>query len=141
MYHTLGLYARPNDIHRAETVAEGLWRDQGFVINNITFLHRPALMSAMPMSFTKNMQHDLYSLGYLVDQEYQQCRAYVAHGQRMARLEESGAALRWGNAARSRVSIFMTTPKATPTPRLSARRVEVGLPQRNGLDLGARAKV
>jgi len=63
MYHTLGLYARPNDIHRAETVAEGLWRDQGFVINNITFLHRPALMSAMPMSFTKNMQHDLYSLG------------------------------------------------------------------------------
>ena len=63
MYHTLGLYARPDDIHRAETMAEGLWRDQGFVINNITFLHRPALMSALPMSFTKNMQSDLYTLG------------------------------------------------------------------------------
>jgi conjugal transfer ATP-binding protein TraC len=63
MYHSLGLFARPSDIHRAETTAEGLWRDQGFVINNITFLHRPALMSTLPMSFSLGMQHDLYSLG------------------------------------------------------------------------------
>ncbi len=63
LYHTLGLFARPNDIHRAEAVAEGLWRDQGFVINNISFLHRAALLSSLPMTFTRSLQNDLYSLG------------------------------------------------------------------------------
>lgn len=63
LYHTLGLFAHPDDIHRAETVAEGLWRDQGFVINNVSFLHRAALLSSLPMTFTRNLQHDLYTLG------------------------------------------------------------------------------
>lgn len=63
LYHTLGLFARPEDINRAETVAEGLWRDQGFVINNISFLHRAALLSSLPMTLTRALQHDLYSLG------------------------------------------------------------------------------
>ncbi len=62
-YHTLGLFARAGDIDRAESMAEGIWRDQGFALNNITFLHRPALMSSLPMSYSKPMQTDLYSFG------------------------------------------------------------------------------
>lgn len=63
IYHTLGLFGKADDIQRAEAMAEGIWRDQGFRLNNITFLHRPALMSSLPMSYSKAMQEDLYAFG------------------------------------------------------------------------------
>lgn len=59
LYHTLGLFPQPEDVTRAESTAEGLWRDQGFAINNITFLHRPALLSSLPMTLSPALDKDL----------------------------------------------------------------------------------
>ena len=63
IYHTLGLFAKPQDIDRAESMAEGIWRESGFALNNITFLHRPALLCSLPLTLSKKAQEDLYSLG------------------------------------------------------------------------------
>lgn len=63
VFHTLGLFPKLEDADRAGTIAEGVWRDAGFALSNITFLHRPALMTALPISFTKPMQEAFYSLG------------------------------------------------------------------------------
>ena len=63
LYHTLGIWAHPDDMERAEAIAEGLWRDQGFSINNISFLHRIAFLSALPLAYGPGMQEALYSLG------------------------------------------------------------------------------
>ena len=62
-FHSIGVFPRRGDADRAGTIAEGIWRDAGFALSNITFLHRPALMTALPMGFTKPMQDALYSLG------------------------------------------------------------------------------
>ena len=63
LYHTIGLFADPTEITRAEAMAEGLWRDQGFSINNISFLHRVAFLLTLPLTFSPRLQDAIYSLG------------------------------------------------------------------------------
>lgn len=63
VFHTIGLFPLEKDAERAGSIAESIWRDAGFALSNITFLHRPALMTALPLAFTKQMQQALYSFG------------------------------------------------------------------------------
>jgi conjugal transfer ATP-binding protein TraC len=62
LYHTLALWARPSEMPRAESAAEAIWRDEGFELNNITYLHRPALVASMPMALSRSCFADLERL-------------------------------------------------------------------------------
>ena len=62
LFHTLALWARPSDMSRAESSAEAIWRDEGFELNNVTYLHRPALVASMPMALSPNCFADMVRL-------------------------------------------------------------------------------
>jgi conjugal transfer ATP-binding protein TraC len=62
LYHTLALFAKPEAMRHAEPVAESIWRDAGFTINNVTFIHRPALLASLPLSLSAELEKDLYQL-------------------------------------------------------------------------------
>ncbi|MDX9943311.1 MAG: type IV secretion system protein TraC [Azonexus sp.] len=63
LFHSIGIFPIQEEADRAGSITEGIWREAGFALSNITFLHRPALMSALPLGFTKPMQEALYSMG------------------------------------------------------------------------------
>jgi conjugal transfer ATP-binding protein TraC len=62
LYHTLTLFAPPDVMRTAERVADSIWKDQGFTINNIAFIHRPALLASLPLSLSTALEKDLSQL-------------------------------------------------------------------------------
>src|ERR1035437_8503333 len=59
LYHTLALWARPGEIAHAQSSAEAVWRDEGFELNNVTYLHRPMLVASMPMALSQQCYADM----------------------------------------------------------------------------------
>jgi conjugal transfer ATP-binding protein TraC len=47
---------------RAEQTADSIWKDQGFTINNVAFIHRPALLASLPLALSPELEKDLYQL-------------------------------------------------------------------------------
>ncbi len=62
LYHTLTLFADPDTMMRAEQTADSIWKGEGFTINNVAFIHRPALLASLPLGLSPDLEKDLYQL-------------------------------------------------------------------------------
>ena len=58
-YHQVVLFARHGEGKRAENAMRDVWAARGFELNLDTYMHRQALLSALPMSLSKTFFRDL----------------------------------------------------------------------------------
>ena len=59
LYHQLGIFTRPEQATNAEETAKAIWRGRGFEVNNDTYLHRQALLAALPMTLSAKLHADM----------------------------------------------------------------------------------
>lgn len=55
-YHQILLFSRPEEAHRDEMAARGVWRACGFDLQEDTYLQMQSLMLALPMTLTRSFQ-------------------------------------------------------------------------------------
>lgn len=58
-YHQIVLFARAGEGRRAEGAIRDVWRARGFELVNDKYIHRTALLQALPMTLSKPFVHDL----------------------------------------------------------------------------------
>lgn len=61
-YHQVVLFARPGQGHKAESATRDLWRARGFELSLDGYIHRVALLQALPMTLSKPFAADLQKL-------------------------------------------------------------------------------
>ena len=59
LYHQLALFARPEDMPRAEQSAQAVWRSRQFEIVEDTFVQIQGLLGTLPMSLTPTLAKDI----------------------------------------------------------------------------------
>lgn len=61
-YHQLVLFAKPSTAARAESALRDVWRAKGFDLVLDAYIHRTALLQALPMALSKPFVQDLHRL-------------------------------------------------------------------------------
>ena len=59
LYHQIVLFARPQDMPRAEQAAQAVWRSRQFEIVEDTFVQIQGLLGSLPMSLTPTLARDI----------------------------------------------------------------------------------
>jgi len=62
VYHQIALFARPGQAQRAESAMRDVWSARGFELHGDTYVNKPALLQALPMTLSRPFSADLEKL-------------------------------------------------------------------------------